>query len=110
MPNVYILTNAAISCLIKIGITSEDTHERARPLSSTSAPAPFGVAWSIETLTTDLARKVEQSVHNFLATTRYNSLREFFQLSVAEIIDHFERITFLKSRAFLTKLSALCKK
>lgn len=97
MSCVYILTNPAIPGLIKIGFTSDQAHERAKTLSGTSAPVPFDVAWSIETLTTDLAREVEQEVHAFLAATRYNPAREFFKLSVAEAIDHIERIAFEKS-------------
>lgn len=97
MSCVYILTNPAIPGLIKIGFTSDQAHERAKTLSGTNAPLPFDVAWSIETLTTDLAREVEQEVHAFLSATRYNPAREFFKLSVAEAIDHIERIAYEKN-------------
>lgn len=108
MPCVYILTNPAIPGLIKIGFTSDQAHERAKTLSGTSAPVPFDVAWSIETLTTDLAREVEQEVHAYLSSTRYNPAREFFQLSVAEAIDHIERIAYEK-RAVSSNLECIAR-
>ena len=42
---LYILTNASMPELLKVGRTARDPHERARELSTTGVPTPFEVAW-----------------------------------------------------------------
>jgi hypothetical protein len=47
--HVYILLNASIPGLLKIGMTARAPEERARELSQgTGVPAPFSVAYSEE--------------------------------------------------------------
>ena len=76
---VYLLTNAAMSGLVKIGFTTGSPEDRARQLSAvTSVPKSFEVAWSIAIVGN--AELVERTVHARLESCREG--KEFFRISV----------------------------
>lgn len=74
---VYVLTNAAMPWMVKIGSTKLNPYQRAGALSSsTGVPLPFTVALYGEFHD---CRGVETFVHDQMATMRINVGREFFQ-------------------------------
>ena len=81
MPNVvYVLTNAAMPGILKIGKTDRpDVQDRMDELYTTGTPLPFecAVAWEFEGAN---AAEVEQAVHRLLDDHRINPNREFFRL------------------------------
>ena len=77
---VYVLTNRAMPGIVKVGCTGRDPIIRARELSSTSAPAPFVVAWAARV--SDFSA-VERAAHRALAEWRISANREFFGCEVA---------------------------
>ncbi len=82
---VYVMTNPSLKGMVKIGYTLRSPDERAAELSGTSGiPTPFKVAYSFEC---DDPEAVEQRLHNRFASTRVNFGREFFRLSVGEVIE-----------------------
>ncbi len=79
---VYLLTNASMPGLIKIGATTADVATRAKQLTaSTSSPTPFHEVYSRRVKDVNAA---EAAVHSALATYRVNEGREFFRVSVYE--------------------------
>ena len=78
---VYVLTNAAMPDLVKIGMTGRNPATRAAELTAaTGVPAPFVIAWS--RAVSDCAA-VEASVHRLLDNRRVSGNREFFRCDVA---------------------------
>lgn len=75
---VYVLTNAEMPGLIKIGITGGDVAERVRQLDNTSVPVSFECFYAAEV--TDAA-KVERAIHLAFDDHRVRKNREFFRLS-----------------------------
>ncbi len=97
MACVYVLSNTAFAQLRKIGFTGGCPHNRAADVSrGTGVPTPFVVSYSIEILTIEAAREVEQAVHATLSAKRVNNRREFFSVTEAEAIDAIERIAYQK--------------
>jgi hypothetical protein len=79
---VYLLTNAAMPGLVKIGMTRRHPLERVRELNSTTAlPFPFRIVAAVETKN---AVALEKSIHRTLSDKRANDRREFFRVSVPE--------------------------
>lgn len=77
---VYILVNAYMPRLFKVGCTERSPHERAAELSNhTGVPAPFDVLCYIET---PEFQSVERELHQQLADCRVSSNREFFDDSI----------------------------
>lgn len=76
---VYILTNAAMPGLIKVGQTTRSPEERALELATTGVPTPFEVevAWPV-----DDVRAAERQAHEALARYRVSDQREWFRVSV----------------------------
>lgn len=75
---IYVLTNAAMPGLVKIGVTfMSDPESRATQLYTTGVPVPFDVLFAGQVAN---ARKVEQALHNAFRDHRVNPKREFFQL------------------------------
>jgi hypothetical protein len=73
---VYILTNEAMPGMVKIGLTTKTSKERAAELSSPSGmPLPFVVAWARAVSDCDY---VEKAVHRML-----DDKRESFRVDVA---------------------------
>ena len=81
MPNiVYVLTNAAMPGIVKIGMTDRsDVQQRMGDLYTTGVPLPFDcvVAWEFEGAN---AAEVERAFHRAFDPYRINPNREFFQL------------------------------
>jgi T5orf172 domain len=76
---VYILTNAAMPGLIKLGRTdAQSVEDRMRTLDNTSVPVPFECFYAAEV--TDPAR-VERAIHEAFGDNRIRPSREFFRIS-----------------------------
>jgi hypothetical protein len=79
---VYVLTNPAMSGLVKIGCTERTPEIRARELSgATGVPQAFVVAWAWPVADW---KAVERITHNKLGKLRANGNREFFRCSVPQ--------------------------
>jgi hypothetical protein len=88
---VYVLTNASMPGLVKIGFTMLTAEARARELSShTGVPTPFKVAWATERIPNPQA--VERRVHDRLVSLRTNSGREFFRITSNKAISIIEEM------------------
>jgi hypothetical protein len=79
MPIVYILTNAAMPDLVKIGRTDGPIEERVRQLNAVpGVPLPFEVFFAAEV---EDSIGWERAMHEAFADRRVNPRREFFRLS-----------------------------
>ena len=73
---VYVLTNAAMPGLVKIGMTEkDDVGERLNTLYSTGVPVPFDCEFACRVAD---ARGVERALHKAFVHVRENPAREFF--------------------------------
>ena len=61
---VYVITNAAMPGLVKVGFTMNDPEIRARELNHTGSPHPYIVAYE---MLVDEPRQIEQSTHKLLS-------------------------------------------
>ena len=85
---VYVLENAAMPGIVKIGRTSRDTVEdRLNELYSTSVPVPFDCVYAARV--TD-EEEVERAIHDAFGPDRINPKREFFE------IESFQAIAVLR--------------
>lgn len=81
---VYIMSNASMPGLLKIGMTTTSPQQRNRELgSATGVPTPFVLEYSLEVAN---ARRVEQVIHKELSAYRVNRRREFFEMEVSHAI------------------------
>jgi hypothetical protein len=88
--HVYILLNAAMPGLLKIGKTTRTPEERAEELSrSSGVAAPFSVAYAEDVPDCDGA---EEMIHNRLEKFRENKGREFFRLPTRDAIEALRQI------------------
>ncbi|HWJ86705.1 MAG TPA: GIY-YIG nuclease family protein [Pelagibacterium sp.] len=78
MSIVYVLTNAAMPGLIKIGITSGPIETRMRQLDSSGVPMPFEAFYAAEV---EDAARWEKALHEAFGDHRVRSAREFFRIS-----------------------------
>ncbi|MCL1892076.1 MAG: GIY-YIG nuclease family protein [Alphaproteobacteria bacterium] len=74
---IYILTNDAMSGIIKIGITT-DLEQRMKTLDTTGVPMPFRCHYAVEV---DGYEKKEKHIHDGFSDHRIRPNREFFKLS-----------------------------
>ena len=74
---VYILTNAAIPGLVKIGRTERSVQLRAAELWHTGVPAPFTVFDSARTVD---CVELERILHKEFSELRAHASREFFRV------------------------------
>ncbi len=80
--HIYILINASMQGLVKIGMTSRTPDERASEISKgTGVPSPFVVAYSEEVPDCVTA---ESAIHSRLAAHRVGKDREFFCMPVRD--------------------------
>lgn len=86
---VYILRNAAMPGLLKIGYSVKVPTERMEELFTTGVPEPFEVAYYC---LVDNADKLEIQVHRDLETKRHKSNREFFRIELDEAIQSIARL------------------
>ncbi|HCA3729854.1 TPA: GIY-YIG nuclease family protein [Klebsiella pneumoniae] len=81
---VYVLSNPCMPGIYKVGMTTTSPEVRARELSSaTGVPAPFKIEAAFYT---HAPLESEKEVHEVLSEWRVNDSREFFELSLGEII------------------------
>ena len=87
---VYVLTNSAMSGLVKIGYTDIDPYTRASNLSATNVPTPFKVYGFVEV---NNPQEVEKAVHKKLAKYRTSRSREFFKISGKKALETIESVS-----------------
>ena len=74
---VYVLANASMPGLLKIGKTIHHPEARAKDLQTTGVATPFVVVYFIQT---NQMSAVEKAVHRQLAKYRVSKRREFFRV------------------------------
>lgn len=74
---VYIITNRAMSGLIKVGFTEREPGIRAKEMDGTGLPTPYAVAYAVEV---EKPRVVERETHVLL--NRYHYGKEWFRCSI----------------------------
>jgi hypothetical protein len=79
---VYVLANASMPGVYKIGSTGGSPQDRARELHTTGVAAPFTVRWA---LYCEFARRIEIQTHRLLTNDRVSADREFFRAELAAI-------------------------
>lgn len=85
---VYVLENAAMPGIVKIGRTSRDSIEvRLSELYSTGVPVPFDCVYAARVADVE---KVERAFHDAFGPYRVNPKREFFE------IEPFQAIAILR--------------
>lgn len=85
---VYILSNAGMPGLLKIGFSTKVPTERAAELNTTGVPSPFEVEYYC---LIEEPAALEAAVHRVLAPARHTGDREFFRLSLAAAIQAVEQ-------------------
>lgn len=81
---VYIMSNASMPGLLKIGMTTTSPQQRNRELgSATGVPTPFKLEYALEVSN---AQRVETALHRELAVYRVNRRREFFEMDAKTAI------------------------
>lgn len=85
---VYVLSNAAMPGIYKVGMTTSTPEIRAREVShGTGVPLPYVVELAYFS---ESPRSDEASIHEYLDDFRINSNREFFKCDLEEIIEACE--------------------
>jgi hypothetical protein len=81
---VYVLTNAAMSGLVKIGKTTQlEVEDRMKQLYGTGVPVPFDCAFACQVKD---ASEVEKALHFAFGNARINPNREFFRIEPERVI------------------------
>jgi hypothetical protein len=82
---IYVLSNASMPGILKVGYTAGTVEQRAAALSS---PSGVPEAYTIEKTFPVYAnpRAIEKKIHRVLNTYRVSHRREFFRLSLNEAI------------------------
>lgn len=81
---VYVLTNAAMPGLVKIGKTTQfEVEDRMKQLYGTGVPVPFDCAFACQVKD---ASEVEKALHFAFGNNRINPNREFFKLEPERVI------------------------
>ena len=81
---VYVLTNAAMPGLVKIGYTTqEDANSRIVQLYTTGVPVPFELQYACKVPN---AEEVEKALHVAFSPNRINPKREFFKIEPEQAI------------------------
>jgi len=92
---VYILSNASLPGMVKIGMTTTNPETRAAELSrSTSIPTPFVVESSFFSR---CPSSDERLIHQILSSRRVNDRREFFRCTPKEAEELIREETDLTS-------------
>jgi hypothetical protein len=83
---LYVLSNPAMSGILKIGVTERSGAHRARELYSgaTGVPSPFRLEFEVTVRNASLR---ERHVHDALAIHRVNDSREFFRVDLATAVN-----------------------
>jgi hypothetical protein len=81
---VYVLTNPAMTGLVKIGKTTQlEVEERMKQLYGTGVPVPFDCAFACQVKD---ASEVEKMLHFAFGMHRINPNREFFKIEPDRVI------------------------
>ncbi len=80
---VYLLTNEAMSGLVKVGRTNADLAGRIRQLFQTGVPLPFELFYACEVVNSDT---VEGLLHDAFGDHRVSRNREFFRISPERVL------------------------
>ena len=81
---VYVLTNAAMPGIVKLGKTGNDNpEERIAQLYTTGVPVPFTLEYACRTENGD---EVEKALHIAFNPQRVNPKREFFRIDPEQAI------------------------
>ncbi len=81
---VYIMSNASMPGLVKIGMTTTSPQQRNEELgSATGVPTPFTLEYFVKVRN---ALEAEQAIHRDLAAYRVNRRREFFEIDLKSAI------------------------
>lgn len=81
---VYVLTNATMPGLVKIGRTSQiDANVRITQVYTTGVPVPFTLEYAAKVAN---GQEVETALHTAFAPHRINPSREFFELDPEQAI------------------------
>jgi len=87
---IYIMTNASMPKLLKIGCTTRSPELRKRELSSSSAiPEAFQVVYEIFS---PKMKILEEKIHSALSKYRVNNKREFFKCDLNKAIQTIHRL------------------
>ena len=78
---VYVISNAAMPSLLKIGYSLKDPALRARELANTGSPHPYKVEYEV---LLENPREVEQRAHQHLAVQREG--REWFRCTLEQAV------------------------
>jgi len=85
---VYVLSNAAMPGMLKVGFTDRHPKVRAKELRTTGVPEPFRVEFAIRS---DFARRIEAQAHRLLDEERLRKDREFVRAPLDKAIDVVKR-------------------
>jgi hypothetical protein len=80
---VYILRNAAMPGLLKIGYSVKVPTERVEELFTTGVPEPFKLAYYC---LVENADKLETQIHRNLSDYRHRGNREFFRIELENVV------------------------
>jgi hypothetical protein len=97
---VYVMTNDAMPGLVKVGMTTNLSEDRARDLQRTGVPLPFNVEFRAAT---SMPKAVEAEAHRALAPLRVSANREFFNTS-----HHFAKAAIRDALLNVAGLDAWC--
>lgn len=108
---VYLLTNACMPGIVKIGKTTrKDLQQRMRELYTTGVPVPFECAYScsVKMSHVDL---LESALHNAFDPYRVNENREFFRIKpeqaipIMKFVDGYQDVTNEVAEAIESELT-----
>lgn len=81
---VYVMSNPSMPKMVKIGVTQQTVEKRLKALSKpTGVPTPFQIEYECEV---DDCYKIETALKAIFGPYRVSENREFFQVSVSQII------------------------
>lgn len=96
---VYLLTNACMPGIVKIGKTSRtDLQNRMKELYTTGVPIPFECAYACRIKLSHMG-KLETALHNAFEPNRVNKNREFFRIkpeqamAIMQFVDNIQDAT-----------------
>jgi hypothetical protein len=86
---IYILGNAAMTGLLKVGYSTKVPDLRAKELASTGVPYAFKVSYYCLVQGANL---IEKEVHKRLSHYRYSERREFFEIGLPKAVQTIQSI------------------
>ena len=102
MGTVYVLSNPSMPGLLKIGWTDRSPEERVTELSaSTGVPTAFVLEY--HALLED-AQSAERTIHARFNESRVNGSREFFSVSLDEVVAELKRLRVAQILRFIESL------